>query len=117
DDLQMPGCLHAAMLRTPHAHARIRAIDASSARGAPGVVGVFTVADLGCAGEPIPIYAPHPALPIACRIRPLAADRVRFVGEAVAGGGGGWRAGSPRVCPARGRRSTCSGSTTTGCPP
>jgi carbon-monoxide dehydrogenase large subunit len=84
DDLRVPGCAHAAMLRAPHAHARIRSIDVSGARGAPGVVGVFTAADLGAAGEPIPIYAPHPALPVPCRIRPLAGDRVRFVGEAVA---------------------------------
>jgi carbon-monoxide dehydrogenase large subunit len=84
DDLRVPGCLHAAMLRSPHAHARVRAIDVSAARLERGVVGVFLAADLGPAGEPIPIYAPHPALPVPCRIRPLAADRVRFVGEAVA---------------------------------
>ena len=83
DDLRVDGCLHAAMLRSPHAHARIRAIDASAARRAPGVVGVFTAEDLGEAGLPIPIYAPHPALPVPCRIRPLALDRVRFVGEPV----------------------------------
>src|SRR2546426_874999 len=83
DDLRIPGCLHAAMVRSPHAHARIRAIDVSAARRAPGVVGVFTAADLGRAGEPMPIYAPHPALPVPCRIRPLATDRARFVGEAV----------------------------------
>jgi CO/xanthine dehydrogenase Mo-binding subunit len=83
DDLPMPGCLHAAMLRSPHAHARIRAIDVSAARKAPGVVGVFTAADLGAAGAPMPIYAPHPALPVPCRIRPLAADVVRFVGEPI----------------------------------
>jgi CO/xanthine dehydrogenase Mo-binding subunit len=84
DDLRVPDCLHAAMLRSPHAHARIRAIDVSAAREAPGVRGVFTAADLGPAGEPMPIYAPHPALPVPCRMRPLATDRVRFVGEAVA---------------------------------
>jgi carbon-monoxide dehydrogenase large subunit len=84
DDLRIAGCLHAAMLRSPHAHALIRAIDVSAARKAPGVAGVFTAADLGAAGEPMPIYAPHPALPVPCRIRPLATDRVRFVGEAVA---------------------------------
>ena len=83
DDLRIRGCLHAAMVRSPHAHARIRAIDVSAARRAPGVVGVFTAADLGGAGEPMPIYAPHPALPVPCRIRPLATDRARFVGEAV----------------------------------
>jgi aerobic carbon-monoxide dehydrogenase large subunit len=84
DDLRVPGCLHAAMLRSPHAHARIRAIDVSAARRAPGVVGVYVAADLGPAGGPIPIYAPHPALPVPCRIMPLAAERVRFVGEPVA---------------------------------
>src|ERR1043166_2940823 len=83
DDLRVPACLHAAMLRSPHAHARVRAIDVSAARRAPGVVGVFTAADLGAAGGPMPLYAPPPALPVECRIRPLAADRVRFVGEAV----------------------------------
>src|SRR5213593_2349363 len=84
DDLRILGCLHAAMVRSPHAHARIRAIDVSAARRAPGVVGVFTAADLGTAGEPMPIYAPHPALPVPCRIRPLAVERVCFVGEPVA---------------------------------
>ena len=64
DDLRVPGCLHAAMLRTPHAHARIRGIDAAAARRAPGVVGVYVAADLGAVGDPMPIYAPHPALPV-----------------------------------------------------
>jgi carbon-monoxide dehydrogenase large subunit len=84
DDLRVPGCLHAAMLRSPHAHARIRAIDVTAARRAPGVVGVYVAADLGPSGAPIPIYAPHPALPVPCRILPLAHERVRFVGEPVA---------------------------------
>src|SRR5215831_3207320 len=84
DDLQIAGCLHAAMLRSPHAHARLRAIDTAAARRRPGVLGVFTLADLGAAGAPIPIYAPHPALPRPCPIRPLCGDRVRFVGETVA---------------------------------
>src|SRR5262245_13986880 len=84
DDFTVPGCLHAAMLRSPHAHARIVAIDARAARRAPGVAGVFTAEDLGAVAGPIPIYAPHPALPVPCRIAVLARDRVRFVGEAVA---------------------------------
>ena len=83
DDLRIGDTLHAAFLRSPHAHARIRAIDVSAAVKAPGVIGVFTAADLGAAGEPMPIYAPHPALPVACKIRPLASDVVRFVGVAV----------------------------------
>jgi aerobic carbon-monoxide dehydrogenase large subunit len=47
-------------------------------------VGIFTAADLGPAAGPVPIYAPHPALPKPCHILPLAVDRVRFVGESVA---------------------------------
>src|SRR5258706_3187670 len=84
DDLRLPGCLRAAMLRSPHAHARIRAIDVAAARRSPGVVGVYVAAALGSAGAPMPIYAPHPALPVPCKIMPLARDRVRFVGEPVA---------------------------------
>jgi CO/xanthine dehydrogenase Mo-binding subunit len=48
------------------------------------VVGVYVAADLGPAGAPMPIYAPHPALPVPCKIMPLARERVRFVGEPVA---------------------------------
>src|SRR5262245_28480198 len=83
DDLRVAGTLHAAFLRSPHAHARLRRIDVAAAAKAPGVVGVFVADDLGRAGEPMPIYAPHPALPVPCKIRPLAADVVRFVGEPV----------------------------------
>jgi CO/xanthine dehydrogenase Mo-binding subunit len=83
DDLRIADCLHAAVLRSPHAHARVGAIDGAAARRAPGVVGVFTATDLGAASGPIPIYASHPALPVPCPMRPLARDRVRFVGEPV----------------------------------
>jgi len=84
DDLRVPDCVHVAVVRSPHAHARLRAIDGEAARRAPGVLGVFTAADLGAANAAMPTYAPHPALPIVCGTRPLAVDRVRFVGEPVA---------------------------------
>ena len=84
DDLKVDGCLHVAVLRSPHAHARIRGIDVGAARRAPAVVAVVTAADLGAANAPLPTFAPHPALPKPCGIRPLAGDRVRFVGEPVA---------------------------------
>ena len=84
DDLRVPGCLHAAFVRSPHAHARVRAIDVSAALKSPGVVAVATAADLGAANAPMPVYAPHPALPVPCRLRPLATDVVRFVGEPLA---------------------------------
>ncbi len=84
DDLRVPGCLHAAMLRSPHAHARIRSIDVSAARRAPGVVGVFVAADLGARASRSRSTRRIPRCPLPCRIRPLAVDRVRFVGEPVA---------------------------------
>src|SRR5437870_13351779 len=47
DDIHTPGMLHAAVLRSPHAHARIVSIDAAQARAVPGVALVLTAADLG----------------------------------------------------------------------
>jgi aerobic carbon-monoxide dehydrogenase large subunit len=46
DDLRMPGMLHAAILRSPYAHARITKIGTAAARAVPGVVAVFTGADV-----------------------------------------------------------------------
>ena len=46
DDISLPGALHACFVRSPHAHARIRAIDPSTARSMPGVHAVLTAADL-----------------------------------------------------------------------
>jgi carbon-monoxide dehydrogenase large subunit len=46
DDLALPGLCYAVFVRSPHAHARIRRVDASRARSAPGVLGVFTAQDL-----------------------------------------------------------------------
>ena len=45
DDMQLPGMLHAAVLRSPHAHARIRSVDTSRARAMSGVAAVLTGAD------------------------------------------------------------------------
>src|SRR5437762_14013104 len=75
--------LHAAILRSPHAHARIGVIDAERALKAPGVAGVVTFADLGEAARPLPVVPPHPMLR-AKNFCLLAGDRARFVGEAVA---------------------------------
>ena len=83
DDLRVENCLHAAFVRSPHAHARVASIDTREARKAPGVVGVFSAADLGDENASLPIYAPHPRLPIPGRMRPLVAAVARFVGEPV----------------------------------
>ena len=82
-DIALPGMLHAAILRSPHAHARLGAIDAARALKAAGVVGVVTFADLGDAARQLPIVPPHAALR-GKNFSLLAGDRARFVGEAVA---------------------------------
>jgi len=83
-DIEPAGVLHAAVLRSPHAHARLRAIDPTRARALPGVHLVLTAADLGPLNQPTPLLIPHPALTHARTQRPLAADLVRYAGEPVA---------------------------------
>ena len=84
DDVKLPGILHAAVLRSPHAHAKIRSIDTSKARTIAGVVEVYTVADISSMSNPIPIRLyPLPGLERFLQ-SPLATDKVRHVGEAVA---------------------------------
>jgi carbon-monoxide dehydrogenase large subunit len=89
DDLNRPGQAHAWILRSPHAHARIRGVDIAAARAMPGVVGIFTGRDTEAAGlgglpcgwqihnkDGSPMAEPpHPV---------LAHDRVRHVGDPVA---------------------------------
>jgi carbon-monoxide dehydrogenase large subunit len=79
DDVDAPGALHAAFVRAEVAHARVAGVDTQAAAGAPGVVGVFTAGDLDLGPLPPGPMAPDDIL------RPvLAADRVRFQGEAIA---------------------------------
>jgi len=84
DDLRLPGMVHAAVLRSPHAHARIERIDVRRARAAPGVLDVLTHADLGALGAPLPKLIPHPALTHHKTQQALASSVVRHVGEPVA---------------------------------
>jgi 2-furoyl-CoA dehydrogenase large subunit len=81
DDLELAGLLEAAMLRSPHAHARILSVDVSQARTLPGVVAVITGADVESLTNPI-----RPLIPTRTLVRDfcLATDRVRFVGEPIA---------------------------------
>jgi carbon-monoxide dehydrogenase large subunit len=82
-DLQRPGMLHAAILRSPIAHGRIRGLDATAARGMAGVHAVVTAAEIGAVPR-IPLRL----LPLPGTERFLqpviAADRVRYVGEPIA---------------------------------
>ena len=89
DDADETGLLHAAFLRSPHAHAEIRSIDAAAARSAPGVIAVYTGADwqsAGLSGLPLrPSIKQADGSPIASAPRQgLAVGRVRHVGECVA---------------------------------
>jgi len=85
DDLVLPGTLHAAILRSPHAHARITRVDTAHARTAPGVVAVYTAADTEAALKPMPCawLIPNSDLKVATYPQ-LAKDVVRYVGDCVA---------------------------------
>jgi len=83
DDVRLPGMLHMAVLRSPHAHAEIRSVDLSAANVAPGLRLVLSgKALVGKIGPIVPNWViPGSKVPF----RPvLATDRVRFVGECVA---------------------------------
>ncbi len=92
DDITLPGLLHAAFLRSPHAHARIRAIRTERAAALPGVVAVFTHATLARWMKPLPLFGAAPpglAAAVSFEIRQapqvaLCRDRARHVGEIVA---------------------------------
>jgi carbon-monoxide dehydrogenase large subunit len=83
DDLRPPGLLHAAFLRSPHAHARVGRIDVGAARALPGVVAVLTGADVNAHCGTVPCAADIPGMK-APKHTVLAADRVYFVGHPVA---------------------------------
>ena len=88
DDLNRPGQTHLIFVRSPYAHARIDAVDLRGARVLPGVLAVFSGADLLAVGvKPIAAGIPFPrpdGSPAASPTRyALAVDRVRYVGEAV----------------------------------
>src|SRR5213593_930141 len=83
-DLTVPGLLHAAFVRSPHAHARIRRIDVDAARRQPGIVAVLTGHDLARLTAPLRIAPPIEGLR-PMEMPTLPTDRVRFVGDLVAG--------------------------------
>ncbi len=82
DDVQLPGTVYAAFVRSPHAHARVKSIDTSAARRAPGVLAVVTGAEWK--GGALPCgWQVTPDLKIA-EHKALAAGEVHHVGDAVA---------------------------------
>jgi len=84
DNIQLPGTVHMAILRSPYAHAKITHIDVSPALDRPNVIAAYSAADLGDLNGSIPCVWPvvddivMPAFPA------LATDKVRLVGDAVA---------------------------------
>ncbi len=89
DDIDLPDQVYAAFVRSPHAHGHLKGIDVAAARAMPGVLGVFTAADLapfgyGLMSSPLD-YKSHDGSPMIKPGRPvLATDKVRFAGEILA---------------------------------
>jgi aerobic carbon-monoxide dehydrogenase large subunit len=82
DDISVPDLLHMALVRSPHAHARVRAVSVDAARRLPGVVTVVTARDLGEIG-PMSVNRMFPKMRVP--LHPiLSAERVRSQGEALA---------------------------------
>jgi carbon-monoxide dehydrogenase large subunit len=92
DDVRLPGLLHAAFVRSPYAHARLAAVRTGAAARMPGIVRVFTFADLARWMKPLPLFGAVPPglaarIPMDLRQPPqfaLVRDRARHVGEIVA---------------------------------
>lgn len=84
DNIQLPGMLHVAFLRSPMAHARITHVDTSGARTQPGVVAVFSGQDLAGEQGSLPCAWPVTEDIVIPDHPPMAVTEVRYVGEAVA---------------------------------
>ena len=88
DDVQLPGMLHVAFVRSDYAHGRLKSVNVSAAREREGVIAVYTAEDLGEFWRPGPLLVPPPPIPNlvfhVCTQVPLAKDKVRHVGEPIA---------------------------------
>ena len=83
DDVRLVGMLHLSLVRSPHAHANIKGIDTSKAKALEGVQAVFTGEDLKDQLGSLPVGWPVPDTKEVPHL-PIAVDRVRYVGDAVA---------------------------------
>ncbi len=83
DDIALPGALHACFVRSPHAHARIRSIDSTKARGMPGVVAIVSAAEVTQWTTTLRMAPPIEGLQ-PTEITTLPLDKVRFQGDPVA---------------------------------
>jgi carbon-monoxide dehydrogenase large subunit len=82
DDVTLPGMVYVSLVRSPHAHARIRRIDATAAKKEPGVVAVMTGKDAEATGV-LPVFIAVPGMN-GSKHMPVAVDKARYVGDAVA---------------------------------
>jgi len=82
DDVTLPAMVYVSLVRSPHAHARIRRIDAAAARKEPGVVTVVTGKDAEATGV-LPVFISVPGLN-GTKHMPLATDKARYAGDAIA---------------------------------
>src|SRR2546427_9768019 len=82
-DVALPGMLHVAVYRSPHAHARLAKIDADAARKRPGVVHVVVPADVAALGR-LPLLVPHKSLVAPACPEILPREIVSYAGQAVA---------------------------------
>ena len=89
DDIKLAGMVHGVVLRSPHAHAKIKSIDVNAAKAAPGVLAVLTSADVKAAGyTDLPVPGGHKRRDGSPMFKPrypiLADGRVRWVGDCIA---------------------------------
>jgi len=84
DNIVLPGMVHIAFLRSPMAHARIRSVDVSGARGAPGVIAAYSGADFAAEQGSLPCAWPVTPQCLIPAHPPMATEEVRYVGEIVA---------------------------------
>ena len=85
DDMKLPGLLHAVVLRSLHAHANIRSIDVTAASRMPGVIAVFTAADIQDLAVNMPTRTNIDDVDLSPPLHPvLASDKVCYVGQAMA---------------------------------
>ncbi len=84
ENITVPGMVHMAILRSPHAHARITKVDYSAAASAPNVIAAFSGADVAETQGTLACAWPVTADIVMPKYLPLAVDEVRHVGEPVA---------------------------------
>jgi len=75
DDVTLPGMVYLTLVRSPHAHARIRGVDSTAARKEPGVVAVLTGKDAAATGV-LPVFITVPSMK-SSKHMPLASDKAR----------------------------------------